>query len=401
MSSSSDGPDGPKPEADLPKLTIASAGDLFHALRSDSGGVRLSVLSAISKSPDKALSYGLYNGRDLLEEMFAQLTAARDSRYRLALLKTIAVFRAPQVTEVMKATFRATTDAREAAVCAARLSDSTEADLRRFFSLFLKEEGQLQARLAANILAHFDDHPSEDRVRIAILSDEAFPIPELDNATEAVWMSALCGPSSQRARRLLESLGEPAFVMFRRQWSVFPLELKTWLLEWGARSHRAYAVDLFLKAFDEGPEDLHLAALRNVEGFGAAAGLFHATLSALSGHPDRRIRLASLRAGAVVKDPRGRLGEEPDLEVRLLLIPRLTAVYGTDAVPDLLDLLHDHNWKIRNAAVSALGVLGAAVADAVEPLAEDEDLSVRVAVEQVLRGIDGLESGPSQVEKSE
>ena len=401
MFSSSEAPDGQKPDTDLPKLTIASADDLFHALRSDSGGVRLSVLSAISKSPEKALSYGPYNGRDLLEELFTQLTAARDSRYRLALLRTISVFRGSQVTEVMKATFHATTDAREAAVCAARLSDSTEADLRRFFSPFLKEEGRLQARLAADILARFDDHPSEDRVRIAVLSDEAFPIPVLDNATEAVWMKALCGPSSQRARRLIETLGEPAFVRFRNQWSVFPLELKTWLLEWGAHSHPAYAVELFLKAFDQGPEDLHLAALQHLKGFGAAAGLFHTTLSALSGHPDRRIRLASLRAGAVVKDPRGRLGKEPDLEVRLLLIPRLTAVYGTDAVPDLLDLLHDHSWKIRNAAVSALVALGAAVADAVEPLAEDEDLSVRVAVEQVLRGIDGLESGPSQAEKSE
>ena len=61
--------------------------------------------------------------------------------------------------------------------------------------------------------------------------------------------------------------------------------------------------------------------------------------------------------------------------------------YGVDSIPELVALLRDESWKTRNAAVNGLIALGEFATDAVDPLAEDEDLKVRVAAVQVLEGI--------------
>lgn len=375
----------------MPKLSIASAGDLFTALRSDALGVRLSVFSAISKAPEKALAYGPYNGRDLLDEMFEQLTAARDHNHRLALLVALSAFKDPRVEEGLKVVFRTSTHAREAAVCAARLCGGSGSEVKAFFLPFLEDNApQPQARLAADVLSRFDDHSPENRVRVAVLSSEVFPIPGLDDQTEAAWLKALHGPFSHRAMGQIETLGCEAFVRLRERWDEFMPELKAWLLKWGCREHQAHAVELCLKALDEGPDELRLAALQGIAGMGPAAVMFRKIVTKFFDHTDRAMRLAALRAGADVPDARGKLSREEDMEVRLLLIPLLAVSYGAGAVPDLVELLHDENWRIRSAAVAALISLGEAAAGAVENLAGYDSATVCAAAVQVLRGIGKL-----------
>lgn len=388
MSSSSEDPGRQAQTEELPKLEIGSAADLFAALRSPTLGVRLSVLSAISAAPDKALSYGPYDGLDLLDEMLAQIPQAEQKVHRWALVGALSAFGDPRVEEALKDIFRSSSDAREASMCAARLAISTAQDNRPFFLPFLdKGTLPLQARFAANALARFDGHSAEDRVRIAVLCDLPISTPPLDDETEDVWLETLRGPYSYSARGLLESGGELNFEHLLEKWDQLNAELKVWLLGWGGRAHYAGIAELCVKALEEGPDEAILAALQTIATLELAPDTLQNPANGFLRHPRREIRLAALRAGAEVVEPRNMLMNESDTETRLLLIPRLAAAHGKDALPDLLGLLHDERWEIRNTAAMALISLGDIAADAVEGLMNHESIQIRVAAAQVLEGI--------------
>jgi hypothetical protein len=387
MSNSSEDLGREAPAEELPRLEIASAHDLFSALRSDTLGVRLSVLSAICKAPRKALSYGPYDGHDLLDEMLAQIPKAPEKVHRWALVGAISAFDDPRVEEALKDIFRTSGDAREASMCTERLAISPAEARACFVTLQAEGSPPLQARFSANALARFEGYSPEERVRIAVLCDLPFSTPPLDDETERAWLEELERPSSHRARGLLESGGDLVFARLREKGDAFTPELKVWLLGWGGRANYAGTAELCVRALEEGPDEVRLAALRTVSGLGSAPDTLRHLVTRFLDHPDREMRLAALQAGAEVADPRGMLMNESDLEARLLLIPRLAAAYGADAVPDLVGLLHDESWEIRNTVTVALISLGGAAAEAVEKLMNHESIAVRAAAAQVLEGI--------------
>ena len=137
MSNSPEDLKGQEPPEELPKLKISCAEDLFASLRADTIGVRLSVLSAISRAPEKVLSYGPYNGRDLLTEMIDQLKATPYQLLRRALLFALSVFKDARVVEVMESCFRTSRDAREVMICTRRLALEPEHEVREFFHKYI------------------------------------------------------------------------------------------------------------------------------------------------------------------------------------------------------------------------------------------------------------------------
>ncbi len=388
MSNSSEDSNAQTQAEEPPKLKIGCAEDLFSSLRSSTLGVRLSVLSKISKAPEKALSYGPYNGRDLLDEIFEQLTAARNNSHRQALLGAVVVFNDARVVDALKTLFRTCHDNKEIAICARRLAMEPEFDLIKFFSRYLEKDARpLQARHTANLLAKVEGHSSNNSVRIAVLCDVPFPTPPFDDDTETAWLEELRGLHAHKAQVLLESLGEAAFSRMRKKWDDFPVELKVWLLGWGGRGHQAMTVELCLKALKEGPDELKLAALQAVAGSGAARELFGSHTTKLLDNPNSRIRLKALQAGAEAPDARAMLERESDMEIRLLLIPQLAKAYGEKAVDDLVRLVEDEDWRVRNVATTALVSLGATAAQAAENILDHERVEVRAAAAQVLSAL--------------
>ena len=389
MSNSPEDSSGQESCEELPKLKISCAEDLFTSLRADTMGVRLSVLSAISKAPEKVLSYGPYNGRHLLTEMIDQLEATRHQVLRHALLSTLSVFKDAGVVEVMKSCFRTSRDAREVMICTRRLAGEPEHEMREFFLKYLARGTMSnQARCAANILALLNGHSPGDAVRIAVLSDNPFATPPLDEKNEKFWHEELCGPFVKKTQILLESLGEPAFTHLRKKWDSLSVDIKTWLLDWGGRSHRTMTVELCLKAFEErGPDELSLIALKTVAALGAPMEMFRSHATELFSSSNPEIRAAALLAGADIADVRMELKMESDRDIRLNLIPRLADAYGEAAMDDLIHLLEDKDWRIRNMATATLISLGEAAAEAMESILDHELPAVRAAANQVLRNL--------------
>lgn len=367
------------------KIQIAGAADLFRHLRAQRLEVRLSVLSTISRFPQKALSYGPYNGTDLLAELFLQVNTQRNPELRQALLGTLSVFKDERVAPALQNHFRTTRDDREALICARRLACEPSAQMRTFFLGFLRQAPRPpQARCAANILAREAGHAPADAVYIAVHCDVPFPTPALDDTTEAAWLDALQGTTTGRtARILLESLGPQAFHRLRNRWATLGCEQQQWLLAWGARAGDARAVELCLEALQSGDAALQLAALQAIDGFGAARHLFRHAAAPFVQHPDKTLAAAALRAGATVPDPAALLDQERDPRMRLLLIARLAEAQGEAAIPALLALLADSDWRIRNQASAALASLGPNAATAVRKFSEDAREEVRLAAHQV------------------
>ena len=389
MSNSPEDLNGQEPCEELPKLKISCAEDLFASLRADTIGVRLSVLSAISKAPEKVLSYGPYNGRDLLTEMIDQLKATPYQLLRRALLVTLSVFKDVGVVEVMKNCFRTSRDAREVMICTRRLAREPEHEVRGFFLKYLAPGTRSnQARCAANILARMDGHSPGDAVRIAVLSDIPFSTPPLDGTTEKFWQEELCGSFFEKTRILLESLGEPAFKSLQKNWDSFSVDNKMWLLDWGGKSHKTMTTELCLKAFQEGgPDELILTTLKTAAILEAPAEMFRCRATELFSNPNPEIRAAALLAGADIADVRTEFEMESDPDIRLKLIPRLAEAYGETAIHDLIQLLEDKDWRIRNIAVAALISLGEPAAEAMESILDHDLPAVRVAANQVLTAL--------------
>ena len=386
MSNSPEDLSGQEPCEEPPKLKISCAEDLFTSLRADTIGVRLSVLSAISKAPEKVLSYGPYNGRHLLTEMIDQLKSTPYQLLRRALLSTLSVFKDARVVEVIKRYFRTSRDAQEVMICTRRLAGEPEHEVREFFLEYLaRGAGSNQSRCAANILARLNGHSPGHSVRIAVLSDIPFATPPLDEKTEKFWYEELCGPFVKKTQVLIESLGEPAFKHLRNDWNYLSVDIKIWLLDWGGRSHKSMTVELCLKTLEEGGADeLSLIALKTVAILGAPMEMFRSHATELFSSADPEIRAAAILAGADIADVRMELKMESDLGIRLKLIPRLAEAYGETAIDDLIYLLEDNDWRIRSIATAALISLGGAAAEAMESILDHELMGVRAAANQVL-----------------
>ncbi len=367
------------------KLRIATAQDLFEALGSEQLGVRLAVLSAISKSPEKAASYGPHEGRDLVEELTDQLAQTGDTTLRRALSATLAAFNDPRATAGLKEAFLASHDTQEILLCAQRLAAEPSPETKELFLASLRSNAQpLQARAAANVMAEAEDRKPGDRVRIAILCDVAYETPTLDKDNTGAWLEELTGPHRERARALLKSQGQQTWVGLREAWDSLPQEAMAWLLDWGCRDYPDLADELCLTALAQGPDDLHLAALQAASLLPALSDKLHGAVTPFLGSIDSELRLAAVRAADSVSGVREAMSKETDPRILIALTPHLVRAHGEEASPDLAILLESNDWRVRGAAAQALKGLGEAGQQAVERLRDHPKMEVRAAVAQVL-----------------
>ena len=84
------------------KLRINTAADLMAALASPNLGVRLAVLQAIARNPEKALAYGKYQDRDVVDELISHVYQKVRFTYLRAVLTALAAFREPRVIALFK-----------------------------------------------------------------------------------------------------------------------------------------------------------------------------------------------------------------------------------------------------------------------------------------------------------
>jgi HEAT repeat protein len=125
-------------------------------------------------------------------------------------------------------------------------------------------------------------------------------------------------------------------------------------------------------------------ALDCLPSLGEGIAPYAPSLSRFLDHSDPGVRRAAIEAGATGVDWRAAIAAETDPVLRGRCAQRLGRDEGTQAIPVLVDLLGDPDWRVRAAASQALVEIGAPAQDAVKPLVHDPDRALRTAAVQVL-----------------
>lgn len=370
------------------KIRIASCADLFGALRSASSSLRLFVLKAIVDNPQKALSYGPFQGRELCDEAVTrwQLSGIDTDERAIALAAVIALG-ADKAIDLCRSDFACSGNRDVLRVAASRLAseppERVEGLLRRFL---FDDRLPVRTRLAATLMSRFSSLSPRERLRTAIISmDEGAcdpPLPGPD--TDRHWIDELKGIWAEEARALAEGMGEGAFRGLARIADALPEDGKQWLIEWGMRDHPLHAAGLAADSLRSGNEKTVLAALRSIQKSPQAA-LFQPLLNDLAARGTPDVRAAAIDAGGVADRSliRTMLVSEPD-GVRLALIRSIGRSKDREFARELAELFRDEDWRIRAAASEALAQMGGSIIEVLKPLLDDCGEQVKLAAMNTL-----------------
>lgn len=371
------------------KVRIATASDLFGALRSDSSSKRLFVLKAIVDNPGKALSYGEFQGGNLRDEVVTLWQQSEiDTDERAVALAAIVALGGDNAFPICKSDFSFSRNRGVLRVAASRLALEPVEHLADFLRPFLFDDGlPTRTRLTATLMSGFPALSPQERLRVAIISmDQGTclpPMPELD--TDGFWISELKGIWAEEAKVMAEGMGEEVFRRLVRTWNALPEDAKLWLIEWGMRDHPLHAAGLVADVLRSDNTKLVLASLQSIGKKVSGAGFFQTQLNELVNHSMPVVRAAALDAGGLPKGflLRKMLVSEPP-EVRLALIQSIAKSKDQDYARDLAGLFRDEDWRIRAAASAALAAMGGAIIEELKPLLTDLDDGVRVAAMNTL-----------------
>lgn len=369
------------------QLRIQSAADLIETLRAAEPVKRLSLLKHIANHPDQALRFGSYQGRDVLDELIAQMEHILPGDLRYWNVVTIANFRDPRAVRFLLREVPDCTHPKTVVACILRLAEEKTPEVRDLLLGFLGRGASTQhARLAASVLSSWPglELPLDQWLRLSLLSDTGWPLPPpLDEQTLDLWLGELEGDAARRAWTLLELQGEPAYVFLcqhRRRLSEAGFLA---LLDWGKRRFPPLAAGLVEEALDASSppavaKGLELLALL------PEAQASHAEALGRLWREDPSLRCAVLQAGLSGLDWEGELAQAREVRLRQELLAGAVRQRGAEALPLVLGFLEDRQWQMRALAVRLAGELGAAALEPARELTRSPRAEVKLAACQLL-----------------
>ncbi|MDD2273595.1 MAG: hypothetical protein PHP95_02635 [Desulfuromonadaceae bacterium] len=367
------------------QLRIRNTKDVVEALRSTDPGIRFSILRAIIQHPEQAAAYGATEEWDLVEELCDQARNLNGSALRTLVLGALVSYKDPRVREVFKKEIHTSENAEALSLAARYLAGEVEGGEKHSLSgLLLQNNSYKHAQAAADVMIGHEQLSDRERVRIAMLSSEEFASPGITDETEQAWATELHGPYVSQSRRLLEAQGEAAFLYLRQKWDRLGDEDKSWLLKWGAVKHQVYTVELILRGLDSSSELLVLASLSAIPVLGEFGIIFKTHTERYLKSQNPSVRSAVARAGALGVDWEAALMGEDDTLVKIEMLLRLATDKGTAAVPTLIRLIEEGDYRLSAAATAALKKLGKDAAEFMKPLMTHSHQAVQVAAAQVL-----------------
>ncbi len=343
--------------------TIASAADLFRALRSSDVLDRLRVLRAIEATPEAALALGPVDGRDLVDELSSLVALTPDSTLRSMALRAILAFSGPTVEAVARRIWA--DGGRDEDVLAAYhwLVRLPRDEARRFLGDRLGG-WDARAQLAAAFLAGAGDLTAAEKLRVSILQRGPSTSPDLPTeATRELWRECLRSRPS-RAHDLLVGQGRAGLEAVAAWWCHLDHTSRVWLAGLGH-----FGGDLGA----ENDRDVVLAAI-------GAGSPFPGEFVR---HGDPAIRCAAIKHGAPLDDLGLQLQEETNAEVRVAIAARMCASPGERSAEVAAMLVRDPDWQLRAIGAEVFVALGPDAAAVLDTLRDDPSDGVRIAVERV------------------
>lgn len=366
---------------------IRSARSLFEALRAPDFFERFAALRAIQKDPAVALSFGIFEGQDVIDTLIRESHRGAGSAEWMQWLGTLDCFEDPRTRDFF---FRLLCDSDEPIVlfaAARHLARTPVSSLPEgIYEILLTNENPMRARAAAVVLENSQTTSLRVRIRLALLSGGKVPAPTVDPDTLAAWLDELNGAFQLEAMNALQAQQEHAWTRLALLWGDLGVRLRIWLLQWGSREFQAMLPGLLTQALKAGDCTLVLEALRAMADAGerivpeSIRGLAVAFLS----DPDPVVRQAAVAAAPPGINWREFLVYEANSAVRSEAVVQLAKTECEQAIPYLIDSLRSGDWQVRAVAAGCLISLGTAAGDAVKPLVRDADQNVQTAAVRIL-----------------
>lgn len=366
-------------------IRIGSACDMLCGLRHPDRSRRASLLRAIRNEPDKALSFGPVDGRDLIDELLSLCEESRGTADRWDYVFTTLSLDDQRTAQLAKSEFLATHDHRFLVISAKRLSQLPEAEKVGFLSPVILESREVnRCRLCANVLAGSSLLEPRVSIRVAAFSDRPFTLPALDSGTLEAWVAELQGPCPQRARELIFKARGDALRVLLSFWNRLPEQIRIWTLCQGVENGAGACASLVRDTIRQEKQGellrTALTCLRKLP----PEDHDEALLAPLYGHRDPAIRAAAVGAGSVATDCSPLLCDEPCEDVRLAIVARLDCGGGARSIDLLVSLLEDRSWRVRARAVDVLVKLAPASLQSLRRTLSSSHEEAKVAAVQAL-----------------
>jgi hypothetical protein len=366
---------------------IRSVRKLFEGLRSPDFFERLAVLVAIQEAPAVALSFGIFEGQDVIDALIRESHRGAGTAEWIQWLGTLDRFEDARVRDFF---FQLLCDSDEPIVlfAAARYLVRTSVTFlpERIYDLLLTNENPMRALAAALVLENSPPTNIKGRIRLALLSGGKVAAPELNPDTLPAWLEELKGAFQLEAMSALQAQEERAWIQLAMLWRELDVRLRIWLLQWGSREFQCMLSGLLAQAINSGEHTLTLEALRAMAETGeeivpeSVRGLATAFLS----DPDPAVRQAAVGASPPGVNWWEFLAHETDNAVRSEAVMQLAKTECEQAIPYLIDSLRSGDWQVRAVAASCLITLGTASATAAKPLVRDGDQNIQTAAVRIL-----------------
>ncbi|RYG33811.1 hypothetical protein EON81_17225, partial [bacterium] len=183
---------------------------------------------------------------------------------------------------------------------------------------------------------------------------------------------------------VLQNRPEDVFEILAPHWTDLDGESKSWLMDLGVSRSPLDTMPILRRALEDSDPSVVMRALAIVQSLDGGKAMFAGVMAPLLHHPQPRVRILALQAGARHDDWRVLLESEQDPDVRGWVARRLAEKEGVAGADALEPLLSHRDWRVRAGGTAAFVRLGPDAIPILRRHALAEDKAERVAAAQGL-----------------
>ncbi len=362
------------------EIPIRTIQDVLNALQDPSDTVRMALLQAVSAQPDKAASLALKGKVDLFNELKHLSERPGEAIIRTYYINAMLSLDDERGFVLAKEEFLATKSSDIVLLTGKKLSVLPPAERIGFFGpVVCNGKDQNKRRVAANLLAHNEDLPTRLAIQVAVIADHPVALPALDRKNLAEWLAELQGRYPQQARKYLLSKNDDSFKNLLDNWDCLPLPIKRWAFVQAMQDDSGQHDWLVKKVLQhESEAELLVEALKNSEAVSRDICLQHLK------HDVPEVRAAVIKYSEHELDYARMYVDESSIPVKVELLAAMADKVTAGHLQLIADQFDADHWKIRAAAVSAMGNMGTDAIPILEKLYVSDIAHVKAGAMQAL-----------------
>jgi len=348
-----------QPQAAGSQFHVRCARELFAALESPDGAIRLAALHAVQNAPETALGFGPYAKRDLVDVLLSQAERFRGELEWLSWIAALAAFQDLRIVRLFTSLITTESHTELLFALANYLRAESLDAMRVQLGTALMQNGCVaRARAVAPLLGQCPKLSACEALRIGLLQlEDETPLPVF-SAAPGEWLNELGGPFQLEAQLELQRQGASTLADLVGYWDRLLESAKNWLLKWAAETNPDCVHDQIREVLTKKSRGMILRALEAAAKLKDLPADLEILIIPLLEHGDELVRRAALVACRSASNWRPFFEHEPSVLVRQACIAKVVEQEKREAVPFALQQLAHPDWRIRAAAVEGLLSLG-------------------------------------------